>query len=93
MYAAKFKPCAKNSNILYTKYTAIAREVTKYSNIQLNFVGISIVIFIMHGNDKVPPIQRKEDRYDLRPIAYKRRHPTIHDLIGMQLKSTPIILL
>ena len=37
LYTAKFKPCAKNSNnnYLYTKYTAIVHEVTKYSNILL----------------------------------------------------------
>ena len=43
LYAAKFKPCAKNSNILYTKYTAIAREVTKYSNILLPRLNFAVV--------------------------------------------------
>ena len=46
-YTAKFKPCAKNSNILYTKYTAIAREVTKYSNSLLPRLNFAVVCACM----------------------------------------------
>ena len=41
-YTAKFKPCTKNSNKGCTTYTAIAREITKYSNVLLRRLNFAV---------------------------------------------------